>query len=350
MPEEMPEEMPDIYGVSFTVDESPHCVWDCDPRQLNIDYLNSIDPSYFERLAKFYGQHLEGEERQHAAIALRMAYSQGLESLFALICAAVQSPDCVVGWLLQYKITELESVVKKISDWHRVNSKVKLDRITWESLAAAFTPFNTGDAEKDARIKGLFATLWSRFAHDFLDEKKRGEYNSIKHGLRIYMGGFSFAMGLEDTPGVPAPPERMQLVEQSDFGSSYYVAERLHKHNLRIRRQSVNWNPENFFHALSLISTSMTNVLGWLKAVNGVPTSEITFLCPDDESYFEEPWKRGSSMSVSMNSTIDPSFITPRTKDEILSVYKQKGEDTKGSAVEGDGDGATPAESGNDLS
>jgi hypothetical protein len=326
--------MPDIHGASFTVDETPYCVWDWDPRQLNIDYLQSIDPSYFERLAKFYGQHLEGEERQHAAIALRMAYSQGLESLFALICASVQAPDCVVGWLLRYKVVELESMVKKISNWRRVNSKLKLDRITWETLAIAFTPFNTGDAEKDTRIKELFARLWSRFAHDFLDEKKRGEYNSIKHGLRIYMGGFSLAMGLEDTLGVMAPPERMQTVAHSDFGSSYYVAEQLHKHNLRIRRQSVNWNPENFFHALSLISTSMTNILGWLKAINGVPTSEIEFLCPDDESYFEEPWKRGNSFTLSMNSTIDPSFVTPLTKDEILSVYKQDSENSKEDNIE----------------
>jgi hypothetical protein len=322
----MEEELPKIQASRFAVDETPYCVWDLNIRQLNLDYLNSIDPLYFEHLANIYEGFLEGEEKQYAATALRMAYSHGLESFFSLICAAVQAPECVVGWLLKYKIVELESVVRKITQWGRVYSKLKLDHVTWETLAEFFSPFDTGDAEKNFRIKQAFARLWEGFAHDFLEEKNRLEYNSIKHGLRVHMGGFYLAMGLETTPGVPAPPERMQVIGSSDFGSSYYVAERLSdRRNLRIRRQSMNWNPENLFHALSLISTSTRNVLAVLKAMNGVPLSELQLSYPEDEEYFEEPWKRhGGVFSLSMNSPIHVSFINPLSKDQILSVYDQK--------------------------
>jgi hypothetical protein len=326
----MPKEVPQIQVSRFAVDETPYCVWDLDIRQLNLDYLNSIDPRYFEHLAKMYEKFLEGDEKQYAATALRMAYSHGLESFFSLLCAAVQAPDCVVGWLLKYKNIELESVVRKITEWRRVNSKLKLDRVTWETLAELFIPVAMGDAEKDTRIKQAFSRLWARFAHDFLDEKQRLEYNSIKHGLRLYMGGFHLAMGLETTPGVPAPPERMQTVASSEFGSSYYVAERLHDgRNLRIRRQSINWNPENFFHALSLISTSTLNVLAILKAMNGVPLSELELSFPEDEAYFEEPWKSGGGFAMSMNSPIRAEFVKPLSKEQILSVYDLGKDDDK---------------------
>jgi hypothetical protein len=331
------EEMPRLQKRRFAIDETPYCVWDWDIRQVNLDYLDSIDPRYFAHMATIHGPSLEGEERQYAAAALRMAYTHGLESLFALICAAIQAPDCVVGWLLKYKNIELESVVKKISGWESVYSKLKLNPITWEKLAETFLPFTAGDAERDSRVKQAFGRLWGQFAHDFIDENNRLEYNSIKHGIRARMGGFYLAMGLEDQPGVPAPPERMETVAQSDFGSSFFVAEKLQDgRNLRIRRQSLNWNPENFLPALDLISTSITNVIAFLKLINGVPPAEVEWLCPDDEAYFEEPWarSRGGVYSLGMNSTIEASFITPLSKEEILSVYVRENEEHQSSNTE----------------
>lgn len=61
-------EMPQLQHIKFTVDETPYCVWDWDLRQLNIDYLNSIDPRYFRHLAEIYEPSLEGERRQYASI------------------------------------------------------------------------------------------------------------------------------------------------------------------------------------------------------------------------------------------------------------------------------------------
>ena len=103
-----------IQNVRFVVDETPYCLWDADIRQRNLDFLDSIDPGY-SNIADLHGQSLDGQEKQYAAAALRVAYSQGLETLFALLCAAIQAPDCVEGWLTKYQNSELESVVKKIN-------------------------------------------------------------------------------------------------------------------------------------------------------------------------------------------------------------------------------------------
>jgi len=59
---------------------------------------------------------LEGDQKQYAAATLRIAYSQGLETLFALLCAVVQAPDCVIGWFLKYRNSELFELVRKIRE------------------------------------------------------------------------------------------------------------------------------------------------------------------------------------------------------------------------------------------
>lgn len=141
---------------------------------------------------------------------------------------------------------------------------------------------------------------------------------------------FYFALGPEETPGVPAPPEKMQVLGQSEFGSAFFVPERLHnRHNFKIMEQRLNWRPQSLISALTLISASITNILGFLKWINGVDTSEIRFSCPTDESYFEEPWKLTASItSMGFNSMIRDDYITPLRPEEILSIYNQQENET----------------------
>jgi hypothetical protein len=112
----------------FAIDETPYCVWDWDVAGQNLRFLESLDPGYFEHLAKIHGELLEGEEKQYAATALRAAYSHGLETLFALLGATVQAPDCAVGWLLKYQNRELNEVVRKIHNRQSILSKLPSSR------------------------------------------------------------------------------------------------------------------------------------------------------------------------------------------------------------------------------
>ncbi len=319
--------MAEIDIVRFAVNETPYCFWDLDAKQRNLDFINSIDPLYFQHIANLHSEALDGDEKQYAAAALRVAYSHGLESFFALLCATVQAPDCIIGWLLKYQIVELREVVRKISERRRIYSKLQPKPVTWDVIVeVVFSYFITGDNEKDEKIRKNFARLWRRFASDFLQDNHVYEYNSIKHGLRARMGGFHLAMGAEDIPGVPAPPEKMRMMVDSEFGSSFYVPVRLQdRHNFAVMQQSLNWDPINFAYALQLISLSIKNVTGFLKILHGTPIKEVPFSWCDNDETYDEPWKRQFGISsFGMNSQISPEAVCPVTKEEILAVYDQK--------------------------
>lgn len=325
MTSENQEEGTAIQCALFAIDETPLCLWDLDIGKHNMDFINSIDPGYFEHIANIHSQLLDGEEKQYAANALRLAYSQGLESLFALLCATLQAPNCVVGWLLKYRNNELDSVVKKISERRPIYSKFQVNHMSWDTVATIIlSHLSASDSEKDKRIVKSFGRLWTRFASDFLNDNRSNEYNSMKHGTRAKMGGFSLALGLEDTPGVPAPPERMRTVGYSEFGSSFFVAERLHdSRNFRVRQQALNWNPENIIYGLRFVALSISNVVSFLKIANGIKENDVQFTYPSDESTFEEPWKRSTGMNIGFNSPIEEGDIRPVSKEDILSVYSQ---------------------------
>jgi hypothetical protein len=312
--------------IRFAVNETPYCFWDLEVHKKNLKFINNIDPKYFEHIADLNGELLEGEQKQYAAAALRIAYSHGLETLFALLCAAVQAPDCVIGWFLKYRNNELFDLVRKINEGRIIYSKLRCHRITWRVIADfIFSNFKTGDDEKDESIRRNFSRLWGHFASDFLDKKFDLEYNSIKHGLRARMGGFSLAMGAEDVPGVPAPPERMHTMANSEFGSSYFVPDRLHdSRNFTVSHQGLNWVPDNYVDALHLISSSIHNAVACLKILYGVPLSEVPFMYHGDDESYELPWSRSTGMTgLQLHSQIRHEGVTPLSKDEILRVYKE---------------------------
>jgi hypothetical protein len=283
--------------------------------------------NHCKHIADVHGPLLEGENKQHAAMALRAAYTQGLETLFALIASAAQAPDCPVGWMLCYRNDELDEVVKKIHSNKPIMSKFNTDCFTWEILSDIVHPFELGDSEHTSRVKKLFAQTWRRFASDFLDEKSKLEYNSVKHGLRARMGGFKLSFGPQAAPEIPASPEAMIELGGSEFGSTFYHQEKLiDSRNFRVKSQSLNWNPNRFVFSLILISYSILNVVNYLKYVNSDKEGEFDFYFPktvEDEDVFEKPWEyRVSTTSFNFNTVIDPKWIKPLSKTDILETYK----------------------------
>lgn len=321
--EQMPEP-PQLPHIKFAVNETPYCFWDLDVHGKNLEFINQIDPKYFEHVSDMHGGLLEGEQKQYVAATLRIAYSQGLETLFALMCAVVQAPDCVIGWFLKYRNSELFDLVRKIKEGRSIYSKLRCHRVNWRVIAdLVFSEFSTGNPEVDEHIRANFAKLWSHFASDFLNENFDREYNSIKHGFRARMGGFYLALGLEDKPGVPAPPERMQTMANSVFGSSFFVPDRLHDNrNFTVSHQALNWVPENYVDALHLISASIHNAVAFLRIMHGVPRTEVPFTYYKDEESYQLPWSRSTGMTeLRWNSQITEIAIKPLTKEDILSVY-----------------------------
>jgi hypothetical protein len=100
-----------IYYSKFAVCEKPYCVWEWNLPERNLEYLERVDPTYFDYVGRVNAKKLGTDDGQHAAMAIRTAYHHGLETLFALMFAAIQAPDCVVGWMQRYSMGQLRSLV-----------------------------------------------------------------------------------------------------------------------------------------------------------------------------------------------------------------------------------------------
>ena len=316
---------PTLTGQPFVVDETPYCVWGYDLAAQNLTYIEGIDPTYFEHIAQMHGPLIDGEEGKYASIAVRVAYSHALETLFALLCATLQSPHAVTGWMARYRNNELRSVVWKIDNRRKVLTAFDTPIYrSWETVSQIFFQYKQ-TTHKDVNLRELFADLWNRLASDFLDEQRETEYNSIKHGMRVVPGGFTLAFGAENTPGVPAPPENMRLLGGSKFGSAFYTTEQLQdKLNFSIRRNSLNWSPETLIIRLHLISSSISNIVTFLKILHGVSPSELNYVIPTDITLFERAWAVDHSItSFSTSRTIDASNLPTLSKEDILKVYER---------------------------
>lgn len=288
--------------VKFVVNETPYACWDWELQKKNLEFLAGIDASYFKYVSEINIANIENEDKHKAAIALRLAFSHGLETLFALLCSAVQAPQCSIGWLLSYKNSELISLVRKISKCEPCYTRFKISPITWNELAKYIHGNLEYDQEKREWIQRGFGNIWTELAYEFTDAKFTLEYNGIKHGLRARPGGFHLAVGFEETPGIPAPPEKMQSLGGSTFGSTYFVKEHTiptDKLNFRPRRHSRNWSPQNLANGLFLISMSIQNITSWLRMVNGAPPNKCRFEHPTSEDVFELPWKESVGITNS---------------------------------------------------
>ena len=312
--------------LKFVIDETPFACWDWELHKKNLEFLEGIDSEYFRYIVDCNIDKLEGDLKHQAATSLRLAYSHGLETLFALLCSAAQAPQCSVGWVLNYRNIDLINLVKKISKQEPIYTRFKEPPITWNVLANHIHANLGYEKEKKEWIQEGFGQAWSWFASEFTDDNFTLEYNGIKHGLRVRPGGFYLAVGHEDTPGVPAPPEKMMSLGGSTYGSSYFVKEHVvsaNKINFRPRRHARNWSPQNLANGLILISMSINNVVSWLGIVNGVRPDKCKFVNPSSRQEFEAPWEETVGVThTSFDLVIKEEQLSPFSKEDILKSYE----------------------------
>jgi hypothetical protein len=222
-------EPPHLKYCRFAIDETPVCLWSYDLDGENKRYLNGIDPDYFEMIAAHLAKDgFVPPDGLRRALALRAVYGQGTETLLALLCAAAQAPDCVPGWMGRYRNEELRSALSKITGGQPLRNRFDAKAVTWESLSEfVHRHVGFGGTDKKRAYTSAFAMFWRRLANEHLKDHVADEYNAIKHGLRTRSGGFSIAIGREDTPGTPCPPEKMQSLGGSNFGTSVIAPEKI---------------------------------------------------------------------------------------------------------------------------
>lgn len=328
-PSSLEENTLDIQYACFMVDEKPYCLWDYNIPLITMKFLENVDPTYYEFIAGSFFK-TDGEEiNLLGSLALRTTYSQALETLFAFIGATLQAPLCAPAWFETYQIGDVKNIVKKISNGNSFPSILRDKNPSWEKVSEFIHSWLVlDDKSEENRIKTNFASLWKRFAHDFLDKSYTNEYNSIKHGLRIRPGGFQVAIGLQETPGKTAPPENMKMLGKSDYGSSFFVREYLFgKYHFQLKRHNLNWNPEDFVWGLNLISVSIQNVISALKVINGVSAKDVKFIWPSKDETIQEPWKRATQIGLrsmgGIHRDIPIQLIKPFSKDELTKMYSE---------------------------
>lgn len=309
-------------GTPIIVNDTPMYIWDVGGTMSREMFLNSIDPTYFRYIACSHEAHLESDDSLNAAVALRIAYSHSIESLFALIGAAVQAPHCPEGWLLRYQNPDLKELLKKIGERTGFSNHLGLTDAGWHEVANILLPsISAGDGGDELRHAS--ARLWESLAGDILDDNFADEYNSLKHGFRVRSGDWFLRIGREDVPGTAPPPERMRTMASSQFGSNFLRAVRLKKYQWRLEEQRVNWDPSVLAKRIILVADSIQNVLTYLKCVND-NSIKVIDVCIFDQSAVTEALhsqNHSSSVRFSVRRPIDPDAVPSLTKEEILADY-----------------------------
>ncbi len=316
----------------FAVEYKPYCVWGWDLHEKNVEFIEGIDWQYFEYFAKTHVAQLDGENAQHAAIALRTVYHLGLETLFTLICAAIQAPDCVVGWVQKCTSGQLRRLIKIIDEGNsQLINKLGLEIITWETVSNAINVFGENDDEKIQQAKKAFARLWRLLGSDFVRDINIKEYNSLKHGFRAKAGGFSLTFGREKELGISPPPQEMETLCHSDFGTSFFSAEQVagapdikSDPHFRVKSYATNWDPISTANALMLTSLSIRNIVSFLSVKNGKDPKEVMFYYPHDNKIFETPWNDSTGGShCAMDLIVSEKNIKRFSREEMLDILKK---------------------------
>jgi hypothetical protein len=317
-----------LYRAPFVTFERPHCVWEYDLPEVVLDFLAELDPKYFETIAEMHAERIRATPCQVSATALRGLYFQGLETLFALTGALIQAPTAVPAWLVRYKNEQLEALIRSISESRPVLAHLHHKLNSWEDLAGVvFRPMDADQSVKDEAARST-ARMWRLFAEDFLDPIRKIEYNSIKHGMRIRQGGFRIAIGRQVDLNTPCPPQSMMSLGGSQFGSSFFIIEGLDDgaRNFRVRKQLMNWNPDNMVWGARMISLSIQNVVACLRSINNATPESIEFRIPDDADDYMRPWSHPVGVErANFAPTLTREHIQPLSKDEILRAYHRDG-------------------------
>lgn len=299
-------------------------LWDADIARHNQSWLRSFDPEHFEYLADVHARRLKSRRAQHAAVALRASYGLALETLFALIGARVQAPRCVFAWLDLYKHKDVCDVLDHINGRRDVPTLFR-GPLTWATFSTyVHRGLSLKDEKRAAEIKEGFARLWQSVSAEFLDGGLYKEYNAAKHGLRLNAGGFSFSIGRQDGPGIPAPPERMMRVAASEFGGRFLFTEAIgqHRRDRKVALQLRNWDIAAIASRLRLISMSMNNVVTALRTFNGEDPRTLRFVWPRDHGDFEAARSRPITLQhVTHRSGILEADIEPTTEEEVRKMY-----------------------------
>lgn len=318
----------------YKVDNRPYCCWEENLAKRNLEFIDSIDTSYFRYSSKIHSNNLDSEEKQNAAFALRQIFHHVLETMFTIICASLQAPKCIYGWIQKSEIGDVRKIIRSINYGNdEVFNVIGLSNITWETYFDEIFYVKSNPTENIREISTSFAKFIKNISNDFLDSYSIKEYNSFKHGFRLRPGGFKFAIGPQKTKNQVANPKDMMLIGNSEFGSSFFTLEKINDltsnnyPHYQSRYHALNWYPVNLIPAINTSSFVIENILAFLRIRNGVKSVE--YKTPEDLNYLELPWQKLEGiMNINFDVEITKDMVEHFSKDEINTrlnkIWKDK--------------------------
>jgi len=338
-------------SVPFCVVEKPYMVWGPDVPGDNSQFLTRMDANLYYRVAHdIIGKpdpeggedtatdESDGEtdqERKDVSTLSRLLWHHGMETLVMMLGAYVQAPGAAHAYFLKCKTEDAielggHLLREECPKYHRLSGAPF-------SLTSLLNGIHlcTGWPDRDAMIEH-FKTALRNMLRDYVDENHRGEYNSIKHGLRAMHGHFGLAVGIEEIPGVAAPPDAMQMIGSSQDSSFFDVAKPLEnatkqqsKINFLTGRTAVTWSLERVIMELQILSLLLHNTVSALRIVGGENAGTVKFnkIASSESSAFWEFYStlRNSPVpSASFAPVIDARQIPLATEKMVFDSYKRR--------------------------
>lgn len=295
-------------SVAFRVIERPFVLWSHDHRGENIEFLDSIDSDFYHRTVQTLFCDEEGklridpeddDARKDLSSLARLIWNHGLETLVMLLGAYIQAPFAVHGFFLKCENRDCREIARYLLKG-RIPESNCLTRPNFD-FEAFIRGIHAGTVwVNDEATMNNFSRSLRGMLHEYDRNDLRAEYNSIKHGLRAHHGRFAVAVGLEETPGVPAPDENMTMLSDSVDGSHFLtikifpnVSKKIEREQFSVQHSSVGWSLEKTLLDIQIFSSWIGNVVSALKIAMGAPPKSVRFFRPDVdatwwEAYFSE--------------------------------------------------------------
>ena len=283
---------------AFAVGDEPYLLWDQDVPERTRVFLSGLDAEYFSYILRT--NESTGDELR-ASVAIRLALHHATETMFSLIGALVQAPDCPYAWIAKCSTSELREVVRRISDGDRtLISKFKLSSLGWEPIASLVFEGLEPGSERQRRVIQNFSKLWHRIAANQFTEAVGDEYNALKHGFRTTPGGFKLHAGPAVSSNEPPAESEMKFLGGSAHGANFYKVGRLEGsggRHLSSQRIAVNWSLTGDALLLELVALSIHNIVTRLKTANGFLRDECVYKTLDNDEDFILPWQQTPGVS-----------------------------------------------------
>lgn len=294
-----------ISSIGFLVNERPVAIYGILLRETSRQFIKLFDSAIWNHhLSLATSIPIEEVTHEHV-VFVRLAVSHAEEHLFSLIFAFLQAPHCPDLWLYHYKPSDLPEMVAKVERGERILTQFKLAETSWTSITKALW------GGLDEKRYSLTALVLSRLAQHFICGHGRDEYNGLKHGMRLSLGGTSISFSPGGSPDIMPPPDSYIGLGDSKFGSRFWSFEKMSgsKDHLRAKQRFSNWDflelGSHLTHAAMLIH-NMGTAFRVLADIDG--DREFLFFT-GDAAYADDPRKldgfiKGESVA---NFDIPPS-------------------------------------------